>query len=78
MKKVLLLVFVGMLVGSATYGATGFGVFGSVWDAKDPDDMGLGGGLKFKMEMAPNICLELFMVVVELDIMLRRNSKLMT
>jgi hypothetical protein len=47
------------LVTPAAFAANGLGVFGTYWDAEDSSDPGMGGGLKFKMEMAPNISLEI-------------------
>jgi hypothetical protein len=59
MRKVLAILAVLAIAVPATYAANGLGVFGTYWDAEDGEDPGMGGGLKFKMEMAPNISLEI-------------------
>lgn len=57
MRKILAVLAVLALAGISASAAGGLGLFGSYWDADG--DVGMGGGLKLKMEMAPNIALEL-------------------
>ena len=59
MRKLLMVLVVLALAVPMARGAGGLGVFGSYWDMKDADDAALGGGIKFKMEMMPQICLEM-------------------
>ncbi|MBN1269736.1 MAG: outer membrane beta-barrel protein [Kiritimatiellae bacterium] len=59
MRKLLTVLAVLALSVPMALGAGGLGVFGSYWDMDDADDPAIGGGIKFKMEMAPPICLEL-------------------
>ena len=59
MRKLLAALAVVAISVPLAWGAGGLGIFGSYWDMDDPDDEAIGGGLKFKMEMAPQILLEL-------------------
>ena len=59
MRKILAILAIAALSVPVAHGAGGFGVFGTMWDADDTDDPGIGGGVKFKMEMMPQIMLEL-------------------
>jgi len=59
MKKLLAVLTVLAVSAPMVFAGSGLGVFATMWDAEDADDPGVGGGIKFKMEMMPNINLEL-------------------
>jgi outer membrane protein W len=57
MKKIIVTIMMLGLFASAAHAANGLGVFGAYWDTDDMDDA-FGGGARLKLEIVPNIAIE--------------------
>lgn len=58
MKRTALFLVMALTAASALAGG-GLGIFGTYWDADDTDDPAIGGGVKLKAPLMPNLCVEL-------------------
>jgi len=58
MKITALFIATALTAASALAGG-GLGIFGTYWDADDTDDPAIGGGIKLKAPLMPNLCMEL-------------------
>lgn len=57
MRRLMVVLAVLALGATGAMAAGGFGLFGSYWDADG--DTGMGGGIKVKGELAPNLAIEI-------------------